>query len=196
MGAGAVVPLTVFGGASSFIQARRTNRAIQSQIAAEQEAVNVSARQQAQRAAQQRQEIERSAAQVRGRLRVVAGATGLETATLDRQAAFDLSRNVALIEGNLASNLDALRTNAQGRVTGFSAQTVSPVLRATQGAITGFVAGVNIAQGAASLRSMNTASANLESANTDALRFDAQPFIGPPVAPSISTGLAIPQFGG
>lgn len=149
---------TLFGGATSAMQARSQNRAISRAASSQQNAARTQAQQLSNQSSVEKLRRQREAAQIRGRLRVAAGEAGVglggTTAALMRQADSDEQLNVNMIDQNTRNQLARINTGLAANVTSLSSQIRSPILDAFAGGVGGFQTGLSLGQAGTSFQQL------------------------------------------
>jgi len=149
MGFAAPIGLAV-GGGLGFAQAQQRNQALESSMNAQNRALGVQQQQLVDQTAIERQRIERQQQQIEGRIRVLAGESGIGTTSgtalaLQQQNEHDAGLNFAILDRNLRNNLAAVQTGAAANMQQLQSQAQNPLLSAFTGALTGMNSGLSIA---------------------------------------------------
>ena len=148
---------TAIGAASSAAAASRQNKAIRASMASQQQASSVQTKQlQRQTNVERDKEISISR-QIAGRIRVHAAESGVgfggSTEALQRQNVIDVSTNLGILDQNLTSNIDRVRSGLVADLTALQARRRSTTLDALMGGLSGLQTGLSIAGGINSIGS-------------------------------------------
>lgn len=159
------------GAAGSAASASAQNSIARAQQAALHRAVGVQQQQVVDAAELERRKRLNEAAMIAGRLRVAAGDAGTgfggSYQALQRQADYDLALNDAIAARNLRANLVAIRTGGQAQALQIAAQRTNPLLQGLLGGLSGFNAGLSIADGLDRIQATQAAGQNLQAVQKD-----------------------------
>lgn len=168
MGADPVsLTLGAIGGFTAYQDAERQGELISQQVKLQRHAFQVQRRQIEEQATLEKDKRSREAAQIRGRLRVIAGETGLGVGALTSQATIDLARNREIIDRNAANNIAFASSQSRLKIAALSAGKTDPFVAALTGGMTGMQAGLQLSSLSSRQTQLNQTNAQLDAANAD-----------------------------
>jgi hypothetical protein len=138
-------------GASTYLSAqaaKRQNEAIENAMSSQQGSTIAAQGQIAERAGLERLKASRQAAQIEGKLRVAAAEAGTgiggSFARLSLQNTFDEGLNQKIIQQNYENQIAGVRSGLAANLDQLESQTVSPILAAFAGGVSGLSTGLSI----------------------------------------------------
>lgn len=136
------------GAGLSFVQAQQQNRAIKKAEEATRRSADVQSRQTNDQASVERQKRLNENAQVKARLSLLAGETGLQTGDysgLFQQAGTDLTTNLDILNQNLRNQLDLISSGRDANLAELGARKQNAFLSTLSGGLSGLQTGLSIA---------------------------------------------------
>lgn len=131
-------------GAMSYINAENQNSSAKKQAEATNKATEAQQKQLVEQAALEKQKRVSEAQQIRSKLRVASGESGVALASAERQAGFDLSLNLNVLNDNLENQLALVRSQGQADLAALEGRYQNTLLSTLTGGLQGAATGLAI----------------------------------------------------
>jgi len=136
-------------GYQGYAQNKATTDAASRAAAAQNDAIAVGQEQVGDQASLEKQKVFDEAQQLKSRIRVAAGESGMGTGSgtakaLTRQADFDTAKNFQIIGRNKKNNIKAIRSGGKARIAGLERPSRNPLLEGMMNGVQGFGSGLYI----------------------------------------------------